>query len=70
MKLTAEEARSITNTSGWAELLRATAIILTKAADGESTARVYANHPDFLAISLTDLGYSVEVLDNALIVKW
>ena len=70
MKLTAEEARNITNTSGWTELLRATATIFTRAADGESTALVSTHHPDSLSTSLTDLGYSVEVRGNVLVVKW
>ena len=70
MRLTANEARSITNTSGWTELLRATAAIFTQAIDGKSTALVSTNHPGLLTPSLTDLGYSVEVRGNVLIVGW
>ena len=70
MKLTAEEARKITNTSGWKELLSATATIFAQAVNGKSTALVATNHPDSLATSLTDLGYSVEVRNNVLIVEW
>ena len=70
MRLTADEARSITNTSGWTELLRATATIFTQAVGGKSNALVSTNHPGPLTTSLTDLGYSVEVRGNVLIVKW
>ncbi len=70
MRLTANEARSITNISGWTELLRATAAIFTRATDGESTALVSTHHPDSLSTSLADLGYSVEVSGNVLIVRW
>ena len=70
MRLTADEARSITNTSGWTELLRATATIFTQAINGKSNALISTNHPGILTTSLTDLGYSVEVRGNVLIVKW
>ena len=70
MKLTAEEALYISNTTGWTELLQATATIFTASVNHKRKALVSTNYPDSLAVSFTDLGYSVDIRGNILIVRW
>jgi hypothetical protein len=71
MHLTAEEARSLTNTTGYKELAIVLADIHSTAVAGGSKWVVNTTNPTSLITSLRDLGYNVStLLRDTIVISW